>query len=91
MRESKIEKHLVERVKAAGGLCWKFTSTNLRGVPDRVVMLPNRPTVWAELKAPGGRLSALQVRRHKDLWRVGQPVVVLASIEAVDTFMEAQT
>ena len=38
MRESTIEKHLVKRVKERGGLCWKFTSPNLSGVPDRVVL-----------------------------------------------------
>lgn len=91
MRESTIEKHLVDKVKAAGGMCWKFTSPNLRGVPDRVVMLPHGRIVWVELKAPDGQLHVLQARRHKDLWSVGQAVAVLRSIGDVDRFMEANT
>ena len=84
MRESKIEKYLAQRVKAIGGLCWKFTSPNLRGVPDRVVILPNGLLVWVELKAPGKVPEPHQVRRHKELWQRGQRVIVIDSIEGVD-------
>jgi hypothetical protein len=85
MRESKIEKHLAMRVKEAGGLCWKFSSPNLRGVPDRVVILTLGRLCWVELKAPG---KLLQLRRHADLRARGHRVVVLDSIEAVDAFVE---
>ena len=60
MRESTIEKHLVAKVKAMGGMAYKFTSPAHRGVADRVVCLPDGSTWFVELKAPGGRLSELQ-------------------------------
>jgi hypothetical protein len=88
MRESKIEKHLAMRVKEAGGLCWKFSSPNLRGVPDRVVILTLGRLCWVELKAPGKLPNVLQLRRHADLRARGHRVVVLDSIEAVDAFVE---
>ena len=88
MRESKIEAHLVKKVKEAGGLCWKFTSPNLRGVPDRVVLMPEGRICWVELKAPGRKPSPLQQRRHIELWQRGHRVAILDSIEAVDYFME---
>ena len=53
MRESQVEKHLAKRVAALGGLCWKFVSPNLRGVPDRIVVMPEGRVFFVELKAPG--------------------------------------
>ena len=91
MRESKIEAHLAKRVKEAGGLCWKFTSPNLRGVPDRAVLMPGGRTCWVELKAPGKLPNPQQMRRHIELWHRGHRVVVLDTIEAVDYFMETFT
>lgn len=87
MRESQIEKHLAAKVKAAGGLCWKFSSPNLRGVPDRVVILTLGRFCWVELKAPGKKPTVLQLRRHAELRLRGHRVVVLDSIEAVDAFV----
>ena len=88
MRESTIEKHLALRVKEAGGLCWKFSSPNLRGVPDRVVILTLGRFCWVELKAKGKLPNVLQLRRHAELRERGHQVVVLDSIEAVDAFVD---
>lgn len=89
MRESQIEKRLADKIKFLGGLCWKFTSPNMRGVPDRVVILPQGKVVWVELKRPGAIPTAQQLRRHRELWKRGHAVVVLDSIESVDTFIQA--
>ena len=40
MRESVIEKYLVQRVKALGGEVRKVNWIGRRGAPDRLVMLP---------------------------------------------------
>lgn len=87
MRESTIEKHLAKRVADMGGLCWKFVSPNLRGVPDRAVILTLGRVCWVELKAPGKRPTVLQLRRHAELRLRGHKVVVLDSIEAVEAFV----
>lgn len=89
MRESQIEAHLARRVTALGGLCWKFTSPNLRGVPDRVLLMPEGQTYWIELKAPGQQPNVLQLRRHAELRQRNHRVLVLDSVEAVDYFLEA--
>ena len=59
MLEKQIEAHLVKRVKALGGVAYKFTSPAHRGVADRVVCLPDGSTWFVELKTKGGRLSEL--------------------------------
>ena len=89
MRESQIEAHLAQRVKALGGLCWKFTSPNLRGVPDRVLLMPEGQTYWIELKAPGQQPNLLQQRRHAELRARSHRILMLDSVEAVDYFLEA--
>ncbi len=89
MRESQIEAHLTQRVKSLGGLCWKFTSPNLRGVPDRVLLMPEGQTYWIELKAPGQQPNILQQRRHAELRQRGHRILMLDSIDAVDYFLEA--
>lgn len=88
MRESKHESHLRRRIEAVGGQCWKFTSPGLVGVPDRIVMLPDGRLWFVELKATNGQVSTPQGRRHKTLWSLGQKVLVLNTIEAVDQFVE---
>lgn len=61
MLEKFLEQKLVRRVKAAGGLCLKWSSPGAAGVPDRIVLLPGGRVVFVEMKRPkGGRLSALQ-------------------------------
>jgi hypothetical protein len=84
MRERDIERHLVERVKALGGMCIKFTSPGRRGVPDRIVMLPDGVLHWVELKRPGGTLEAHQAREHARMLKLGQRVLVLDTIEKIE-------
>lgn len=86
MRESVIEKALVERVKALGGMCEKFTSPSRRGVPDRLVTLPGGRVVFVELKAPGKVLSVLQQRDHNRRRALGCSVFVIDSLEAANAF-----
>lgn len=86
MRESSIEKALVERVKALGGMCEKFTSPSRRGVPDRIVTLPGGKIVFVELKATGGKLSVLQQRDHARRRALGCSVLVIDSLESANAF-----
>jgi hypothetical protein len=53
VRESTIERHLVERVKALGGEVRKVKWIGRRGAPDRLVMLPERVTPWDGTIRPG--------------------------------------
>ena len=74
MREREIERKLVEAVKRAGGIAPKFTSPGYDGVPDRLLLLPYGKLAFAEVKAPGGKLRPLQVRRKRQLEALGFPV-----------------
>lgn len=94
MRESEIEKYLVERVKALGGEVRKVRWVGRNGAPDRLVMLPDEYpayvdhvytcSLWVELKATGKKPEPHQRREHERMRRLGQHVVVIDSIEGVD-------
>lgn len=85
--EKVIEKHLVERVKALGGLALKFASGTMIGYPDRLVLLPHGFTMWVELKSKGKKPRKLQIMRHAQLEALGNYVNVVDSIEGVDELL----
>ena len=57
-------------------------------MPDRIVILPGRQPVFVELKAVGGRLTALQKAQINRLRDLGQDVRVLYGMDGVDQFLE---
>jgi hypothetical protein len=98
MRERDIERHLVKRVKELGGEVRKVQWIGRRGAPDRLVMLPRRwvnvgsyhaaeVSAWVELKAPGVKPEAHQLREHDRMRAMGQRVVVIDSIEGVEELL----
>lgn len=83
MRESQIEKRLVTAVRKHHGLCPKWVSPGLDGVPDRIILLPGRRIAFAELKAPGKTLRTQQLYRKAQLERLGFPVYVIDNTEQI--------
>ena len=61
-RESALEKKLVAYGKKLGLLCYKFTSPGHPGVPDRLFIRPEGKVLFLEIKAPGKKPEALQIR-----------------------------
>lgn len=87
MKESMIEAYLRDRVKSIGGRAYKFVSPGNDGVPDRLVCLPGGRAVFVELKAPGKKLTRLQILQQKRLKYLDFSVWTLSSEEAVDAFI----
>ena len=83
MREKQIEMKLVEAVNRRGGLCPKWISPGLNGVPDRLILLPGGRIAFAELKAPGKTPRPLQRHRIEQLRKLGFRVYVIDSIEQI--------
>lgn len=88
MREKEIEKILTAGVKKLGGRAYKWVSPGNDGVPDRIVFLPGRPPVFAELKTEAGQLTALQKVQIKRLLELGQDVRILRGKAEVLKFLE---
>ena len=89
MIEKKIEKKLVSEAKKAGGLAPKFVSPGWDGVPDRMVLLPDRKIGFVELKSPGKKMRPLQVRRKKQLESLGFKVWCVDSEEQIGGVIDA--
>lgn len=77
LREHDIERKLVKAVKEMGGICPKFVSPGTDGMPDRMVLMPAGKIGFVEVKAPGKKPRVLQVRRHRQLRKLGFSVFVL--------------
>ena len=83
MRENVIERQLAMAVKKMGGMAVKFVSPGLDGVPDRIVLLPDKKMAFVELKAPGKKLRPLQEKRRRQLEALGFPVYVIDGAEQI--------
>lgn len=78
-----MEAKLVTAVKAAGGVCWKFTSPGTAGVPDCIVLLPSGRIAFVEVKVSGEKPRSLQRLRIKTLRRLGFKAFVLDSPDQI--------
>ena len=87
-RESAVERRLRQGVLRAGGLCWKFVSPGMSGVPDRIVVTPRGEVWFVELKAEDGRLSPRQAMILQQLKDRGANAVVLIGRADVERFLE---
>ena len=86
-RERDIEKYLIKQVKKHGGIAYKFTSPGNAGVPDRLVLFPRGVVAFVELKAPGGKTSAIQDRQIARIKKLDFDVYILDSYMEVDCFI----
>lgn len=86
MRERDIEKVLVTEVKKLGGRAYKWVSPGNAGVPDRIVIFPDREPVFVELKTDTGTLTALQEVQVSRLEALGQEVWVVKGIDGLSQF-----
>ncbi len=88
IRERTVEQHLVRGLEKIGVSCIKFIPDLMRGMPDRMVLLPGGRIVWVELKTDTGHLEPIQQVRHKELEQAGQIVRVVWSTEEADNLIE---
>ena len=79
VREKVIEQYFVAEVKRLGGIALKLNSTSMKGLPDRLILLPNGVLFFAELKATGKKARPLQKFIHQKLQKLGFIVYVIDS------------
>ena len=89
--EAQVEGYLRKRVKALGGECYKWSSPQVRGVPDRIVIFPGQRPWFVEVKAPDGKLSKLQERFFFRMSELGfRQTQILWSKEDVDQWLREE-
>jgi hypothetical protein len=87
MLEKTVEQYLVMRVRANGGIAYKFSSPARRGVPDRLVLWPGGEAHFVEVKAPGKKPTKLQLREINTLHDLGFMALVIDTKEKVDDYI----
>lgn len=87
MKEYAVEKHLISVTRACGGMCIKFTSPGMTGVPDRIVILPGGKIGFAELKAPGKKPRLVQRAVLRVLYRLGCRVAAIDNKKSAEGFV----
>lgn len=88
MREKAIEKKLTDAVKKRHGMSPKLSSVGLDGMPDRLILLPKGKMGFAELKATGKKPRPLQIRRMKQLERLGYKVYCIDDVSQIDEVLD---
>ena len=87
--EKEVESYLVREAVKHGFLAVKFIPDQKKGMPDRLILLPQGRVVWVELKRPkGGRLSPMQKYQHQKLESLGHEVYVVATRAEVDALLQ---
>ena len=90
IRESAVERELLSRVRAAGGVAEKVTVLGARGFFDRLVILPGGRVIFCELKKPsGGVVSPHQMLRHTRYRALGVEVAVIKNSGDIDRLMSS--
>jgi len=89
MLEKTVEEKLVLMVRRMNGLAPKLVCPGMDGMPDRLVLLPGGHIAFAELKAPGKQLRTLQVRRKRQLEKLGFRVYVIDQPEQIGGVLDA--
>lgn len=87
--EKAIERYLVKRVKAMGGICLKYSNPGEVGYPDRLCIFPNGVSRWVELKSKGEELRAIQLNRIARLLRMDHSVWVCDSKQTIDNLISS--
>lgn len=85
--ESDIESAAANYAKRRGWFVVKLMKCNISGMPDRLFHRKGF-TIYIEFKAPGGQLSAQQIKRHKELRKHGIPVHVVDNLEAARAILQ---
>lgn len=89
--EKDVEAYLCRQVKARGGECLKWSSVNVRGVPDRVVIFPGGYVWFVEVKRGKSEpLTKLQGSFIAKMRGMGMHrIAVVRGKEGVDAWIKA--
>ena len=88
MKESMIERSLIESMRARGGFTRKVVYQGRKGSPDRWCFFPEGGLLILELKRPGEKPDPQQRSELKKLRAAGQYVAWISSCEEVEEVLQ---
>lgn len=88
--EKVLERRLVKWVKEAKGEAFKLGSQYHKGLPDRMVLLPEGKIFFCEVKSTGVKPRPTQLIVHKILRKLGFRVYVVDSSETLSLMLRTE-
>lgn len=85
--EKDVEKYLDDEITRVGGLCRKYISPGVRGVPDRICIMPDEEIIFVELKSEGEEPTDQQMREHQRMKDRDHYVFVIDTKAKVDSLI----
>lgn len=85
--EKVFERELSKFVEESGGMAVKLLSQFIKGLPDRMFLLPGGFVVFVEFKSTGKKPTKIQEYIHKRIQALGFQVLV---VDSVETYEEAK-
>lgn len=89
MKESDIQKKIIDYLHSLGAYTVKVIQANKNGVPDILVSL-NGKFIGLEVKTEKGIPSALQLRNIKQIKRTGGIAGIVRSVDDVKNLLNEQ-
>lgn len=80
--EKVFERELSKYVGDSGGMAVKLLSQFIKGLPDRMYLLPGGVVVFVEFKSAGKRPTKIQSYIHAKIRALGFLVYVVDSVES---------
>lgn len=82
--EKVFERELSKFVEESGGMAVKLLSQFIKGLPDRMLLLPGGVVVFVEFKSAGKRPTKIQSYIHAKIRALGFLVYVVDSVESYE-------
>ena len=89
MREKTVENRLVREITNLGGWIVKMTCQGTRGMPDRIIFMPDGKIWLVECKRPKGTPDEVQKYVHRKLKSYGTTVYLVYDAITLNTFLHA--
>lgn len=85
--EKAIDRYLSEELKKLNGWSIKLPALHVRGLPDRLCLLPKGRLFFAELKTTKEKPTTIQMYVHRKLRGLGFEVWVIDKKETVNIIL----
>lgn len=82
--EKVFERELSKFVEESGGMAVKLLSQFIKGLPDRMFLLPGGAVVFVEFKSTGKKPTKIQSYIHAKIQALGFLVYVVDSVESYE-------
>ena len=86
--EKKLEDTLNVRVKKMGGWSIKLLSTFIKGMPDRLCLLPEGSIFFAEIKTTKKKPTKMQLLIHRRIIKLGFKVYVIDTTKQITDILK---